>query len=234
MKYIKKSGAPHEYRVWCRQVQGTQDADYRMLTRRQKDPLHLSLIEEQGWLCAYTMKRIGLASSHIEHIKPESLCRQDSPGSDLDYDNLVACFPREGMKRQHRYGAQLKDDWWENNGTDFISPLHSACEKRFQFDLDGSILAVKDHAGAKKTIEILKLDHEGLADDRKRVINEFIYGESVLSEAQALQSKIAICDRNAEGQFREFCVAIRDALDGHVKNLRKIARQKKFARQKKR
>ena len=35
---------------------------------------------------------------------------------------------RKGVPRHCRYGAQEKDDWWEDEGASFVSPLHPACE----------------------------------------------------------------------------------------------------------
>ena len=236
MKHIRKRGMPREYKVWWDLVRGTPQEHYHELQNPEKRILHSKLIEEQGKLCAYTMKRIDLVSSHIEHVKPETLCRAELVGSDLDYENLVACFPREGMKKGHRYGAQMKGAWWENDGADFISPLHPSCEKRFQFHLDGCVSAVKNHVGAKKTIEVLKLNHDSLIDDRKRIISEFLYGpngDDPLPPAKALQAKAIIGSlQDSEGGFYEFCIAIHHALDAHQKNLQKAARQRKFARKK--
>jgi uncharacterized protein (TIGR02646 family) len=234
MKYIKKGGRPHTYKDWCNRVRGTGEEDYRELRNPEKTDLHLNLLKEQGWLCAYTMKRVDLISSHIEHIKPETLCRAQLKGSDLYYDNLVACYPRAGMKKGYRYGAPLKDDWWENDGIEFISPLHPICEKRFRFDLRGKIAAVRSKA-AVTTIDVLDLNHQSLKDERKRSIDIFIYGptgDDPLSAAKANQAKIDICKRYSEGQFPEFCIAIRDALDEYLKILKKKALQKKYAAQK--
>ena len=113
MKHIQKAGAPRGYSQWCVTVAGTTQADYRELPATEKQALLVALIIEQGALCAYTMRRIGADSAHVEHIKPESRCRADQPESDLDYGNMVACFPREGMRRAYRYGAQKKDNWWK-------------------------------------------------------------------------------------------------------------------------
>jgi uncharacterized protein (TIGR02646 family) len=176
MKHIQKEGCPRAYSQWCAAVAGTNKADYREIPTTEKQALLAALIKEQGALCAYTMRRIGTNSAHIEHIKPESRCRADRPGSDLDYGNMVACFPRDGMRTAYRYGAQKKDNWWENDGAAFVSPLHQACERRFRFNLDGKIMAVASHSAAMTTIRILGLDHESLTEDRKRVIEEFIYG----------------------------------------------------------
>ena len=197
---------------------------------------YADVIRDQGWICAYTMKRVEANTSHVEHIKPETLCREDKSGSDLDYRNMVACFPRDGMKCNYRYGAQARDDWWENDGGEFVKPLDNDCEKRFRFDLEGNIIAANNNAAAAKTIERLGLDHSTLTEDRMRVIGEIVYGETgdnPLSSAQAAWRLKTICDKNGEGCFYEFCVAIRDALEQHILNLKRLANKRKYARKKK-
>jgi len=233
MKHIQKAGSPYGYSQWCAAVAGTNKADYREIQATEKQVLLEALIREQGALCAYTMRRIGADSAHVEHIKPESRCRTDRPESDLDYGNMVACFPREGMKRAYRYGAQKKDNWWENDGADFVSPLHPTCEYRFRFDLDGAIVAVHNDPAALVTIKILALDHKSLTEDRKRVIEEFIYGtqgNDPLSPASAQRAIQTICDRDTQGLFYEFCIAIRDALNAYLRAIRRLAQRRKATR----
>jgi uncharacterized protein (TIGR02646 family) len=199
-----------------------------------KSAVLAALVHEQGDLCAYTMKRIEVGTSHIEHVKPESLCREDEKGSDLDFANMVACFPRVGMRRVYRYGAQKKDNWWE--ASLFVSPLDPRCERRFRFNLDGEISAVGANAAARNTIKVLALDHPTLTEDRYRAIDEFIYGQGgsdPLTKAKASRLRRDVCGRSG-GRFKEFCVALRDALDGYIKYVEKITRNKKFAKKKQR
>jgi uncharacterized protein (TIGR02646 family) len=233
MKYIVKVKPPHSYTAWRKKVKGTQDEHYKHGLRNPlKTELHDALLREQGYLCAYTMKRIYREDSHIEHIKPESICRADCVGSDLDYENLVACFPREGMPRRYRYGAQERDDWWENSGKDFISPLQKNCEIRFRFDSEGNILWVTNRVAAETTVKVLRLDHPSLSEDRGMVITEFLFGgdrSSPLSEAEAHRAIKAICAKDSHGRFYQFCVAIRDALLEYIQLLRKQTRRRKFA-----
>jgi uncharacterized protein (TIGR02646 family) len=237
VKHIHKGGSPHIYAQWRASVAGTGKEHYGELPKAEKQALLTALIAEQGALCAYTMRRIDQRSSHVEHIKPESLCRLDQAGSDLDYENLVACFPREGMKAAYRYGAQRKGDWWDNGGASFVSPLHPACEKRFRFDVDGTVTAVGNYGPAITTIEVLKLDHPNLQEDRKRAIQEFVFGSGgaePLSQAKAKQALGAVCSRNGHGEFYEFCIAIRDAVDQHMKVLRRRGQRTKATRKRKR
>ena len=233
MKYIRKLGCPHVYSQWCARVARTGQEDFREVRGPEKHALLIALVAEQGALCAYTMKRIDPESAHVEHIKPQSLCRAERAGSDLDYRNLVACFPRGGVEARYRYGAQRKGDWWENGGLCFVSPLHPACENRFRFNMEGKIAAVGNHAAATTTIRALALDHPGLTEDRRRVIQEFVYGPSgqdPLSEAQANQAVASICEPYSNGRFYEFCIAILHALQDHLKGLRRSARRRRGAR----
>lgn len=232
MKYIRKAAVPQGYTRWCRSVVGTDKSRWSELPREVKRPLLEGLISEQGHLCAYTMRRIEGSSSHIEHIKPQSRCRAELPGSDLDYHNIVACFPAEGMPSKFRYGAQKKGNWWEHDGVEFLSPLQPQCEQRLRFDLTGKVVAVDRHAAANTTIKVLDLNHKSLIDDRKRVIAEFIYGHNgcnPLSQSNAQRLSKTICDLQ-HGQFYEYCVAIKDALSEHLKTIQKIAKRRIAAR----
>jgi hypothetical protein len=58
MKFIRKGGPPHAYSAWCKNVAGTQKADYRELSKQMKGEVLFGLLAEQGWICAYTMKRL--------------------------------------------------------------------------------------------------------------------------------------------------------------------------------
>ena len=235
MKYIRKAGCPRVYSDWCISVAETNKANWREVPPVPKNALLSALIAEQGALCAYSMKRIETSSAHVEHIKPQSRCKEDHPESDLDYKNLVACFPRENLHRRYRYGAQNKGSWWEDNGREFVSPLHPACEKRFAFDLSGHISAVNGHPDGIKTIAVLGLNHPSLLDERKRAIEEYIYGPAgnePLSQANTLRVKQSVCMRNTHGQFNQFCNAIRDALEEHLRVLKRLSRRKKLLRRK--
>lgn len=231
MKYIQKGGAPPAFRAWCSRVHGTAKDDYRELPADEKTALLAGLLAEQGCLCAYTMRLVEGISAHVEHIKPETVCRAERRGSDLDYDNLVACFPRDGMKSRYRYGAQARGDWW-NPGL-FVTPLQPNCEQRFRFNLCGEITASAGDAAAAETVRRLALAHASLIEDRRRVIEEFIYGEAgsrPLSEAQARQWLAEVCQRKKDGRFVEFCIAIRHALEDYLSNLQKHRSKRAFAR----
>jgi len=233
MKYIVKHGAPREYSDWRKSIIGEDNENFNGLLNPLKTDFHKALISEQGGLCAYTMKRIEHESSHFEHLKPETLCREDLRGSDLDYENLIACYPRKGMLKSCRYGAHAKGNWWENHGRQFVSPLHPRCESLIRFNKKGEILAVNDNPDAIITINVLKLDNETLTEERKRAISVYINGPKGDSPLPKKISETAISDiikPNAKGEFVEYCIAIKHALVEHIAFLEKISLKKKYAR----
>lgn len=230
MKYINKGRPPRAYVDWCAEVEGTHQADWRNLRSAEKRQVLASMIREQGGLCAYTMRRIDKYTSHVEHVKPQSRCRADDPGSDLDYGNLVACFPQ---KKRCSYGAHRKGGWWEGDGARFVSPLDPACEHVFRFRLDGGIEAIDDRVDAVTTIEVLALESKNLTEDRKVAIDEFIYGSTgsdLMAPKEARHTLDRICDRNHDGTFREYCVALRTALEAYLDRLTKLQRRRRRAR----
>ena len=231
MKHVKKRGCPHSYSRWCKAVQGSDKEEFAEIPFAEKRILLDALLKEQGAICAYTMKRISVKNAHVEHIKPQSAFPDPKNGAALRFDNLVACFPREGMKANYRYGAQQKADWWEEDGRAFVSPLDPSCEKRFLYLNDGDVTHIG--AAAQNTIIVLGLAHPSLCEDRRRVLNEFIFGPSgqePLPAAKAKQAIGAICQPNTNGHFFEFCLAIRDALIAHLKLLDKLAKKRKAIR----
>lgn len=236
MKHIEKHGALREYNTWRDSVRGKTNEDFRCLLNPLKERFHMALIKEQGGLCPYTMKRIDYKSSHLEHIKPETLCRIDSVGSDLDYYNLIACFPREGMPAKCRYGAQAKDNWWVNNGLQFVSPIHPRCESLFVFNKFGEISAYQNNTDAKITIDVLKLDNKTLTEDRRRAISIYINGRNGDAPLPIKIAETAIKDiikHNGNGELFEFCIALKHALVEYIAYLEKISLKKKYIRQQK-
>ena len=230
MKQIKKNGCSHSYTHWCRSVVGTDKEDYDEIPC--KSELKAALIAEQGFICGYTMKRINQDIAHIEHIKPQHICKAEQQGLDLDYNNMIACYPKNN-KVKPLYGAHKKDNWWEDGGVDFISPLNHACENYFSFDLGGNI--TPSNSTASNTIKVLALDNQSLTEDRKRVIIEYIYGPKgtkPISHSEATRLMERVCDRDGRGRWPEFCIAIRDALQEYLKIREKHARKKKYVRRK--
>lgn len=134
------------------------------------------LLVEQGYVCAYTLLRIGETTAHIEHLKPQTQCRSEDVArtaanlpvqrEDIAWSNMVACLPQPNIKVKPPYGATKKDDWW--HATDFLSPLDPSCEQRFVYSSDGKIApSTATDVAAAETISRIGLGNEKLEELRK-------------------------------------------------------------------
>ena len=95
--------------------------------------LRKALINEQGRICCYCMKRIDVDSSHIEHFFP----KEQFPDIDLLYDNLFASCNGEGSTNKYDgYCGHKKENWWRK---DMISPTDIEEESVFKYFPNGKI-----------------------------------------------------------------------------------------------
>lgn len=85
---INKGSAPREWIEYCR----TKGVSYQAIPE-----LTEALYREQGYICAYCMRRIPLTkrdyNSNEDHRIDHILCRDDHHDRELDYSNMVICCP---------------------------------------------------------------------------------------------------------------------------------------------
>lgn len=163
MILIKKNKEPKE---WA-QYRCTSGVDYQSIPE-----LVDSLLKEQGYLCAYCMRRIpchdklykkdGItfeltAEDHrVEHI----LSRDSHPEKKLDYDNMVICCPGHIGLDEHCDRLKKEKDI-------SFSPLDSEFIATLSYKEDGEI--VSSNALYNKEInEILNLNTKHLKYNRKQ------------------------------------------------------------------
>ena len=207
------------------------------LGSEQRTPIKKALLKEQGYICAYTLKRIAVESCHIEHLKPEELCRKHieqgiATVSDLDYGNMVACFPKEapkGIQKEKYFGAIKKDDNWINDGADYILPLQANCENHFQYNKSGGVQGTSEKG--RNTVTLLALDHPILIEERKKAIESFIGKSNPIKKVKTTQA-IREIDQLDNGKFIEFCIPLKHALEEHLIYLNKIEKKLKYAKKK--
>jgi uncharacterized protein (TIGR02646 family) len=217
MRRIVKTHAPKQLTAW-REENKKLNHTYKDLCKTDAHhALKNKLLEEQGKLCAYTGRAIGATSSHIEHLKPRNECAE---WEDVEYRNVVACFPLNGGDKSFGYGAPIKEGWWDEFL--FISPLSDECERRFKFTWSGHIYPNPgDHHGAKQTIGILGLDNKGLRQLRKSRIKGF-FGlgartrSKPLSVPDAKRVLRAIDQIGSNGQLMEFCFVLKQLLPKYI------------------
>jgi uncharacterized protein (TIGR02646 family) len=214
MRRIVKGPEPEILRKWKKDnAEVPKNLRYSALHGTETRAIRQQMLIEQGYLCAYTMRRIRTADNcHIEHIVPQT----QAPGKDLDYTNMLACFPGRfpGNKRPAEwknpkcpYGAMQKDGTHIDE-TNFVSPLREDVESRFQYcGEDGSVRSDANDAPASNSIKILQLNHGELIDLRKAAIDERVLDAS-LSAEEADELAVAISSPGSNGMLSEFCTAI--------------------------
>ncbi|TLP75170.1 TIGR02646 family protein [Pseudomonas nitroreducens] len=219
MRRITKTHPPKEVREW-REANREINHTYRdLLGTAAHGALKAKLLAEQGGLCAYTGRSIDNHSSHIEHIKPQCECAE---WEDVEYRNVVACFPGDGGDVSHGYGAPVKASWWDEQR--FVSPLSTDCERLFTFVWSGHVYPnPKSHDAATSTIEALRLDAESLRQLRKaRIYGFFGLGPKTrtqpLSIADAKTALANIERRDREGRLQEFCFVLKQLLPKYIEN----------------
>jgi uncharacterized protein (TIGR02646 family) len=221
MKYFKKE-EPKNLRTWFDgqpvDENGNKiNCDFRScLPGDVKREILDFFLQEQGYLCCYTGLIIDNDTSHIEHLKPYTLCKVEGKNEDVYYLNLVAAYPGAfyeeeiaGAKvKKCPFGAHAKDQWYEVDK--FVSPLDEDCESRFVFDQFGGVKAVDDDNAAQTTIERLVLDHDQLNVLREEAINEVLFPEDFeLDETEfqlIAEGNYSVKDENR--RLPKFCFVI--------------------------
>ncbi len=234
MKHIKKGAVPHPLREWIKANKFLPDAEFGS-HGFPKDDVRRSLLDEQGFVCAYTMTQISAATCHIEHIKPQEQSRQEKLLSETwDYKNLLACYPGDDPSAPGRgeFGATKKGSEW--SATQFVSPLAESCEKRFRFLADGTVtVSQANDSAAKWTLETLKLDSEVLDDWRRAAIEAFgvsLTSPSPLNRSDAERLRAALRKRRADGSFFSYSVVLEQVAEDYLSKLNKIDKARQFAK----
>jgi len=194
-----------------------------------------ALLSEQFHLCAYTMKRLKTVaecksqgrdttdSCHIEHILPRA---RKVPGEDIDYQNMVACYPPSRSKIACEYGAKAKD-WFDPATAAFVSPLSSGAERHFECDTRGGVKGMT--AAGIETIRVLRLDHHDLSVDRAAIIRGALHPKGKpLSAASARRLASAVMRPDAQQRLPAYCVVLASAAIAFaVREERRAARMRK-------
>lgn len=194
-----------------------------------------SLLAEQLHLCAYTMRQLKTAlqcqeggldtrsSCHIEHLLPQ--CRKVA-GEDIDYQNMLACYPPSNSQVGCEFGAQVKADFDPSTGR-FVSPLARDAQAHFRFESTGIVNGCSVDGTA--TVELLNLNHKTLVHDRAAVIRGSLQPKGKkLSARAARRLAHQALQPDAQQRLPAYAVAIvQTALQFAEREERRAARMKK-------
>ena len=132
-----------------------------------------SLLDEQGYICAYCERRIpckdavegtpGAENHRIEHLRTQSTSKKTGISTDLDYSNMVVCCPgniaRDGAENYHCDKRKGDVDLR-------ISPLDDTMMSTIQFTPSGLIKST-DSQLDREINENLNLNQQLLRSNRK-------------------------------------------------------------------
>jgi uncharacterized protein (TIGR02646 family) len=237
VRYITKAAEPHAFLNWKRTMKASpQNLEYDNLPGEITHAIKESLLNEQAFLCAYTLRRLnGADDCHIEHIQPQN----NQPDLTLDYANMAACFPRSGGDKSHGYGAPFKAGVAVALNENFVSPHRHDCERRFRYDNQGGIHTREGDEAAAQTIQILGLDNQKLTELRRRAVET--YGLTLRpsrehkstkpkSAAQARQFAEEVLKPDAAGRLTPFCVVLRQVALEYAEKEEKRSQRLRAAR----
>ncbi|MBC3300998.1 hypothetical protein [Pseudomonas sp. SWRI18] len=230
MRSIKKGAEPRALIEWRRENRETQhNLFYGKGSSFPSEPVRQSLLKEQFHLCAYTLRRLPTVaecqargqgtqfSCHIEHVLPQKHYKAQS----IAYANLVACYPSSQTGIACAYGAVQKDDY-DSARKPFVSPLAVNIERHFRYSSDGYVEGLTPEAII--TIDVLKLNHPTLVNDRAAVIKGRLKPRGTpISAATARRLADEVDTPDAQHCLPEYCQALKQQAELHALRLERRA-----------
>lgn len=220
MKYINKNlrNEPNSLRTYR---SGTPNASYKGYGDGHL--LKKALLDEQGYICAYCMKRIGLDLNQqnkpqveVEHFLPQKL----NPELDLVYQNMLGVcnglsesYPEmlhlHHCDKTNGEGGKIKGDVKLKK----LDPRSPSCEQFLYYDLEGRTLAVGNDEDVTHDLEkVLNLNNKALKAARKDIIDKA--KDKMIREKPTQQWNRTFLEKHltewqtkAEGKFRPYCMA---------------------------
>lgn len=209
MRKIQKGESPEWFETWkddFRRMNGREATYKGDFPDKERRKLRRELLEEQGYICCYCMKRIDIDSCHLEHFWPKSRFKDQ----DMDYRNMLASCEGEIAGADHC--GHKKEDWYD---ADMVIPTDDEIEKMFRYALNGKIYSA--HQGVKEAIEKKMIREWGLdsfhlernrrmALEQTEIFDECNYAEDEVWDI------IAYYDEKQDGKYIEYCNVIIDVM----------------------
>lgn len=168
MLYIEKMREPAELRLEKRKGL----TDYSNLSGQAKVAVQKALLQEQGYLCAYCMKRIDLKRVQIEHYIPQHPEDGDyDPALTIDYHNMLAVC--SGGNKSAGTFKNLTCDQHRGNTPLTVDPLDRASIDKIQYKSDGTIFS--EDAAIQRDLDItlnLNCTASYLKQNRKAALDQ--------------------------------------------------------------
>jgi uncharacterized protein (TIGR02646 family) len=181
---------------------------------QDKNGLRISLLEEQGYICAYCMERIydSALYTKIEHWKSQESYETDGDfEGTLNYDNLLAVCDGKISKKQTK---ELNCDSQRSlkNSPLTIQPTDNRCVGQITYLRNGTIQC-RNPAIEQDLNEHLHLNLPILRDNRKKILEDIqklfeIHCKKKNQEQMEKKKKQIVKDfiaRDKNGHFKPYC-----------------------------
>ncbi|WP_241613846.1 retron system putative HNH endonuclease [Rosenbergiella epipactidis] len=168
-----------------------------------KDEIRKALLQEQGFICAYCMRRIEKNNMKVEHW----LCQSDNDGLTLIYSNLLGCCKGyDGDKR-----SKLKTcDTKKGNKKLKYNPSNnlSRINQIIKYNGDGRISST-DEEFSEQLDSVLSLNYFRLIQNRKELFSVIRRKLSEKPGTRTNEEKRRILERfmtrDKNGKLFEYC-----------------------------
>lgn len=224
MRRIRKKETPQHLTDWIDKFRMNCGAEpsYEDLAKSEEyGKLKRDLLIEQGYICCYCEKEVGVRDrdgSNIEHFMPRhpdqriltpaecAICKN----AQLDYTNMfVSCGGDEQYSSDHC--NHKKDNWFDFNYC--ISPVSEKIEGLFGFRLNGKIFAVNNNICAEQMKQSLNLDSYVLQKQREKaydtVLEEEFPDDTLLQDDEYINETIKMYqEKDENGRYEPFCSMI--------------------------
>lgn len=168
--------------------------------------LRKSLLTDQGYVCAYCMRRIPVAdkganeTSHIEHVRPQS-CLTNKEA--MDYDNMVICCPGA----INSTSAKLCHcDRHKRETPISFSPFDENFISTISYSGDGTIKS-SNPVYDKELNEVLNLNVDILKANRKEVRKKLTasFGKRQIKKSDLEKILKIYSSKDVAGMRKEYC-----------------------------
>lgn len=165
-----------------------------------------SLLEEQGYICAYCMRRIPVSdkgtdeTTRIEHVNPQSsLSREEA----MDYRNMVICCPGAMASTSKK---QCHCDRHKGESKVSFNPFDQNFLNTLSYKSDGTIKSSNGKYD-KELNDVLNLNIAILKANRKAVRKQLIesLGARVWKKGDIEKILKTYSEKDSEGKKKEYC-----------------------------
>ena len=170
--------------------------NYGNIQTKTKDELRKSLVEEQGYICCYCLKRIPENKADLHHTKIEHFkCQENHSTLDLEYSNLhLACKGNQGQSEKN----QTCDTAKANKEILSFSLINDSLKGNIHYAKDGAIFSQQENI-EKEINEILQLNSD---QNIKKTRASILKGVS--ESIRILQSKGKLTKNALERQLQNW------------------------------